>query len=1098
MDESMSLESKNFFQIHPSHQESFGRVIRILMLFAFIVILFWVAPLFFNIPNMDNDGYLPLHILLETVSIVIAMQVSGIGWNSYQHKFSANIVFLSSVFFGVAILDFTHLLSYVGMPAFFTPSGPDKAIYFWLNARFLSSVGLLIFAYFSFSALKSKTLRYIFFFSMLVLVTLLHWPLFFHDDWLINIFFIPGQGLTPLKIYSEYSLIIINLVTAILLYKQMKKAHAYQIAALFGAVCMMAMSEFLFTLYSDLTDMYNILGHIYKAIAYVFIYRAIFVTAIERPYQELHESQKQLHDKNQLLDSIIENIPHMIFLKHASDLRYALFNRAGEKLTGFSREKLLGHNDYEFFPKEQADFFIQKDKEILGNGGILDIAEEKIDTPTGTRILHTKKLTLKDADGKPSYLLGISEDITQRKQIEDSLHESQVIAGLGSYVLDIKTGIWTSSDVLDSLLGINKNYNHSYKGWEKLIHPDDWARMDHYFKSEVITQKKPFNQEYRIIRQNDSSERWVHGLGKLEFDADGKLLRMIGTIQDITERKLSSNSLQKLSLAVEQSPNSIVITDINGNIEYVNKMFTTVTGYSFDEAIGQNPKILKSDETLPSIYNEMWTHLTSGKIWNGELINRKKDGTTYIESATISPVKQKDGTITNYVAIKEDITQKKKAEARIENLAHFDQLTGLPNRIMLNDRITYLLNMAQRNNEPLSVMFLDLDHFKNINDTLGHTAGDQLLIAVAKRIKMAIRDEDTVSRLGGDEFILLFPDTDANTAMHIATKLIEAVSKPSIIENHELTITPSIGIAVYPNDGADFETLLKNADTAMYQVKNDSRNSFNFFTQEMQQHLARNLQLVNAMRQALKRKELELYYQPQISIEDGHIIGAEALLRWNHPELGMISPAEFIPIAEDSGQIIEIGEWVLRSAAFQMKQWLDEGFGPMIIAVNISAVQFRQTNLTQLITNILNETKLPSQYLELELTEAVTMSDPKVAIDVMNTLHGQGIRMSIDDFGTGYSSLSYLKQFKVYKLKIDQSFIRNITDDSEDRAIVSAIIDMANNLGLRTIAEGVETSEQLSFLRLHGCNEVQGYYFSKPLRAKEFLKFIKRNASTVL
>jgi diguanylate cyclase (GGDEF)-like protein/PAS domain S-box-containing protein len=1092
-----SLESKNFFQIHPSHQKSFGWVMLTLTLFAFIIILFLLAPLFFNIPHMKNDGYLPLHILLESISIIIAMQVSGIGWNSHQHKFSANIVFLSSVFFGVAILDFSHLLSYEGMPAFFTPNTPDKAIYFWLNARFLSSVGLLVFAYFSFSALKSRTSRYLLLFFMLVLVASLHWPLFFHDDWIRNIFFVPGEGLTPLKIYSEYSLIIINILTAILLYKQMKKSHSYKLTALFGAVCMMAMSEFLFTLYSGITDMYNILGHIYKAIAYLFIYRAIFVTAIERPYRELHESQKTLYEKNQWFDSIIENIPHMIFLKHASDLRYALFNKAGEKLTGLSREKLLGHNDYDFFPKEQAEFFIKKDMETLKRDEIVDISEETIDTPAGTRILHTKKLTLKDVDGNPSYLLGISEDITERKQIEKFLHESQVIAGLGSYVLDIQAGAWTSSDVLDSLFGIDDKYVRSIEGWKKLIHPDDWVRVNHHFQDEVIRQKKPFNQEYRIIRNDDFKERWVHGLGKLEFDAKGILLRMVGTIQDITDRKLSSNSLQKLSLAVEQSPNSIVITDINGKIEYVNKMFTTVTGYSFDEAIGQNPKILKSNETLPSIYSEMWECLTSGKIWNGELVNRKKDGSTYIESATISPVKQADGTVTNYVAIKEDITQKKKAEARIEHLAHFDQLTGLPNRVMLNDRVTYLLNMAQRNNEPLTVMFLDLDHFKNINDTLGHTAGDQLLIAVAKRIKMAIRDEDTVSRLGGDEFILLFPDTDANTAMHIATKLIEAVSKPSIIESHELIITPSIGIAIYPDDGKDFETLLKNADTAMYKVKNHSRNNFNFFTQEMQQHLARNLQLVNAMRHALSRNELEVYYQPQISIEDGRIVGAEALLRWNHPELGMISPAEFIPIAEDSGQIIEIGEWVLRSAVLQMKQWIDEGFGPMIIAVNISAVQFRQTNLIQLITNILKEAQLPSQYLELELTEAVTMSDPKAAIDVMNTLHGQGVRMSIDDFGTGYSSLSYLKQFKVYKLKIDQSFIRNITEDSEDRAIVSAIIDMANNLGLHTIAEGVETSEQLSFLRLHGCNEVQGYYFSKPLPAKEFLKFIRTNTSTV-
>ncbi len=588
----------------------------------------------------------------------------------------------------------------------------------------------------------------------------------------------------------------------------------------------------------------------------------------------------------------------------------------------------------------------------------------------------------------------------------------------------------------------------------------------------------------------------IDGDKNAKADEDGakEISELSHEFNSLIRSLASSEKLnQKLSLAVEQSPNSIVITDLEGNIEYVNTMFTKITGYTKDEALGQNPRILKSDETPQATYEEMWTHLKHGNIWQGELTNRRKDQSIYVESAIISPVKQADGKITNYVAIKEDITEKKKAAAKIDYLAHFDQLTGLPNRILLNDRVTYLLDIAQRNNEPFTVMFLDLDHFKNINDSLGHTIGDYVLIEMAKRITKTIRKIDTVSRLGGDEFIMLFPNTDSNKAMHIATELIEEISKPSTFEHNELITTPSIGISIYPDDGKDFETLLKNADTAMYRVKNDSRNGFHFFTQEMQLSLARNLQLENGLRHALKRNELEVYYQPQVSISDGHIIGAEALLRWNHPELGMISPAEFIPIAESSGQIIEIGEWVLRTAIGQTKEWIDGGSTPMIIAVNISAIQFRQKNLLKLVTGILEELQLPSKYLELELTEAVTMHDPESVIDVMNKFHEKGIRMSIDDFGTGYSSLSYLKQFKVYKLKIDQSFIRDISHDPDDRAIVSAIIDMAHNLGLITIAEGVETAEQLAFLRLHGCNEVQGYYFSKPLPRVEFEQFLKNS-----
>lgn len=547
---------------------------------------------------------------------------------------------------------------------------------------------------------------------------------------------------------------------------------------------------------------------------------------------------------------------------------------------------------------------------------------------------------------------------------------------------------------------------------------------------------------------------------------------------------------QKLSLAVEQSPSSIVITDIDGKIEYVNAMFTKVTGYTKDEVLGENPRILKSDKNPQTVHEEMWTTLKRGDIWKGEIINRRKDKNLYTESAIISPVKQADGTVTNYVAIKEDISEKKIIEDHINNLANFDQLTGLPNRNMLNDRAEYLLKIAQRNNEPLAVMFLDLDHFKNINDSLGHTIGDHVLIEVASRIQATIRDEDTASRLGGDEFILLFPNTKANEAMYIATKLTNAISQYIMLEHNELTITPSVGIAIYPNDGKNFETLLKNADTAMYRAKNSGRNSFHFFTDEMQLNLERNLLLENALRHAIERNELEVYYQPQISLTDGGIIGAEALLRWKHPELGMISPGEFIPIAESSGQIINIGEWVFRTAIEQTKAWINDGFKPIIIAINLSAVQFRQKNLLTLVTDILKEVQLPPEYLELELTEAATMHDPQAAVDVMNKLHEQGIRMSIDDFGTGYSSLSYLKRFKVYKLKIDQSFIRDISNDPDDRAIVSAIIDMAHNLGLQTIAEGVETAEQVSFLRLHGCDEMQGYYISKPLPRMEFEEFL--------
>lgn len=552
------------------------------------------------------------------------------------------------------------------------------------------------------------------------------------------------------------------------------------------------------------------------------------------------------------------------------------------------------------------------------------------------------------------------------------------------------------------------------------------------------------------------------------------------------ERARNEVWLNKLSQTVEQSPNTIVITDLDANIEYANAAFVKITGYSLSEVIGKNPRILHSGKTPKATYDEMWAALNGGKTWRGELINRRKDGTEYVEAVMIAPVRQADGQKTHYLAIKEDITEKKLAEARIQQLAYFDLLTGLPNRILLKERVGIAMQIAQRSATEMAVLFLDLDHFKNVNDTLGHRIGDELLILLASRLKHLIREEDTLSRLGGDEFILVLPGTDADGAAHVAEKVLEIVAQSCHIEQYELVVTPSIGISIYPDDGADFDKLYQNADVAMYRAKQDGRNNFRFFTSEMQARSARRLELENALRHALERNQLQLYYQPQLSLQDGRIVGAEALLRWQHPELGAVSPAEFIPIAEESGLILSIGEWVLRSAVQQSKRWMDSGFPPINVAVNLSAVQFRHANLATLVMGILEETGVPSQYIELELTESVAMNEPEAAIAVMDGLHACGIQMSIDDFGTGYSSLSYLRKFKVNKLKIDQSFVRDLSEDSESRAIVTAIITLASSMGFQTIAEGVETAGQLAFLRLQGCNEVQGYYFSRPLAVEQF------------
>ena len=433
----------------------------------------------------------------------------------------------------------------------------------------------------------------------------------------------------------------------------------------------------------------------------------------------------------------------------------------------------------------------------------------------------------------------------------------------------------------------------------------------------------------------------------------------------------------------------------------------------------------------------------------------------------------------------QEVDDRKRVQERIHWMAHYDPLTGLPNRTFLAERSKDAITQAHAHNTPLAVIFLDLDRFKHVNDSLGHKVGDELLQEIAKRLRAVVREKDTVARVGGDEFVLLLPGANAQGAARVAGKLQEASLRPYEIGHHELSMAPSMGIALFPQDGDSIESLTQSADVAMYHAKLEGRNTYRFFTPQMHAKSVRSLQLENAMRRALERNELTLHYQPQICLESGEIRSVEALLRWNQPELGSISPAEFIPVAEDSGQILQIGEWVLRKAITQLQAWHREGFHHLKVAVNLSAIQFHQPQLPELIGRILLESDIAADSLELELTEGVAIQDPKAATLTMDALRQSGVWLSIDDFGTGYSSLSQLKRFQIYKLKIDQSFVRDLDHDSNDRAIVSAIIRMAHALGMQTTAEGVETQAQLDFLREQGCNEAQGYWFSRPISAEQ-------------
>jgi len=578
---------------------------------------------------------------------------------------------------------------------------------------------------------------------------------------------------------------------------------------------------------------------------------------------------------------------------------------------------------------------------------------------------------------------------------------------------------------------------------------------------------------------------------EMAMDISFALDRFVDEAERLTTLAALSESEERYRTAFRTSPDAINITRVSDGLYLdVNQGFERMSGWTHSESVGRTATELGIWSNVADRQRLVDNLKRGGRCANLEADFVRKDGSIF--NGLMSAEKVRFNDVDCLLSVTRDITEKKQAEERIQRLALFDQLTGLPNCTELQTRFKFALNLAQRHGKQMALMFLDLDRFKNVNDTLGHSVGDQLLMAVSQRLKTTLREEDTLSRLGGDEFILLLPDATEEGAREVAMKLIEAAAQPYQIDQYELINTISIGIAIYPQDGADFETLSKNADAAMYRVKRAARNDLCFFTEEMQANSVRSLQLVNALHHALARNELQVHYQPQIAMQDGRIIGAEALLRWTHPELGAVSPAEFIPIAEDSGQILQIGEWVLRTAVQQLKTWMNQGLPAMVMAVNLSAVQFRHPNLIEMVTRILDEAGVPAELLEIELTEATAMDNPATAIDIMNRLHERGIRMSIDDFGTGYSSLSYLKKFKVYKLKIDQSFVRDISHDPDDKAIVTAIINLASSMGLQTIAEGVETASQLAYLRLQGCDEVQGYYFSRPVPADAFEAFVQQ------
>ena len=556
-----------------------------------------------------------------------------------------------------------------------------------------------------------------------------------------------------------------------------------------------------------------------------------------------------------------------------------------------------------------------------------------------------------------------------------------------------------------------------------------------------------------------------------------------GIIRDMTQSKAKETQLKLAAQVFAQGLEGIIVGDALGNIVMVNAAFTTITGYTEVEVLGKNPRILSSGRQSPAFYEAMWGAINTLGHWSGEIWNRRKDGTVYPEWLTISAMRDEQGETTHYVGNISDLSAAKAAETRIQWLSHFDVLTGLPNRTLLQDRTDNAISMAQRDSEPLTMMMIGIDHFQSINDSLGYVIGDELLLAMAKRLSGFVREQDTVARLGGNEFVLVLPGTSSSGAAHLATGLLLKLAQPYQLGGHEIALTASIGIASFPENGGDFNALFKSVEIATHRAQASGRDTFQFYSDAMYQQVLARDRMTQALRHAIELEQLHLNYQPLVDLQTGQISGMEALLRWEHPELGSVPPSEFIPVAEESGFIKSIGEWVLRRACQDIRVWLDKGIQVPHVAVNVSPLQFRDNDLIAQITSALADFKVDPALIYIEVTESALMDDVPRSEAMLNQIKELGLKLSLDDFGTGYSSLSYLKRFPFDKVKIDQSFVRDITTSQSDNVLVKVIVSMAHGLGLKVIAEGVETEAQCEIMRTSVCDEIQGYFFSRPISA---------------
>jgi diguanylate cyclase (GGDEF)-like protein/PAS domain S-box-containing protein len=757
-----------------------------------------------------------------------------------------------------------------------------------------------------------------------------------------------------------------------------------------------------------------------------------------------------------------------------------IFELAEHELTSIRLAQLFGDTNQELFNEIKESVFNNSRWEGEGNFS-KDV--------TSLKWLQIRAVSIMDGEFAVFNIHDVSNHKRLRISLERSYHEQAAILEQAGIALII---------TLDGIIKrVNNQTTHLLqqqadelvnKSMKSIIRQknDDW--FDKAFS--LIEKEQKFHGEQWF--ENSKGKRfWGTVFANRIYTNRGRSA-VAWLFIDETRQRRSAESLRKAAVVFEASSESILILNKDKTIKMVNTAFTKTTGYSFNEVQSKSPQIYNAQNNSRELFQEIWQSIDDQDVWTGELSSKKRSGELFNEWASITAVRNEHGQVVEFVMICSDITHRKEAENKIVYQANYDELTGLPNRTLFLDRLKQSIMRCKRESAMLALLIIDLDRFKNINDSLGHSIGDQLLKRVSEILESSLRKTDTLARLGGDEFaVVLAPIFGPRNASRVAQNLITKLSEPIRLSSYEVTIGASIGVALYPNDATFPEDLVKGADSAVYKAKEKGRNNYQFYTEDMQLAALRRLSMERDLRSALENEQFELHFQPQVDAKTELVVGVETLIRWNHPNKGWIAPIEFIPLAEDTGLIIPIGDWVLAQACLQIKSWQQQGIAPKSIAINVSGRQFLASDFVKKVEKIVFDTGVNADSVELELTESMLVDDVELALQTLNKLKFMGIKLSVDDFGTGYSSLSYLKQFPLHTVKIDQSFVRDINTDEDDRAIVDAIIQMGHALGLYIIAEGVEEQEHVKYLTDVGCDALQGYYFSRPMSAEDTTLYLK-------